>query len=150
QETTLLHLHLIRTPEPISAIRLGYFRRHLEQISVIVPLSKSMSACMLRLPRLSRRSSRLAHVKNCSAKNQSFYPSAFFLCWPLWNGVVGWDASYRRLKFPKTTEANLNLFGSFGRNADREFQQLLGLSAVAENLRHLFESFRARPAIQTS
>jgi hypothetical protein len=33
----------------MSAIRLGYFRRHLEQISVIVPLSKSMSAFMLRL-----------------------------------------------------------------------------------------------------
>jgi hypothetical protein len=77
-ETMLLHLHLIRTPEPISAIRLGYFRRHLEQISVIVPLSKSMSAFMLRLPRLSRRFSRLAHVKNCSAKNQAFYPSVFF------------------------------------------------------------------------
>jgi hypothetical protein len=59
-------------------------------------------------------------------------------------------ASYRGLQFPKTTETQLNLFGSFGRNAARELQQLLGFSAIAKNLRHLFESFGARSAIQTS
>jgi len=54
------------------------------------------------------------------------------------------------LEFPKTGKARLNLFGSFRGNADRELQQLLGLSGVAEDLRHLFKSFGATPAIQTS
>jgi hypothetical protein len=54
------------------------------------------------------------------------------------------------LEFPKTGEARLNLFGSFRGNADRELQQLLGLSGIAENLCDLFESFGGRPMIQTA
>jgi hypothetical protein len=59
-------------------------------------------------------------------------------------------ASFSRLQFSITTEAQLNLLGSFGRNTARELEQLLSFPAIAKNLRHLFESFGASPAIQTS
>jgi hypothetical protein len=54
------------------------------------------------------------------------------------------------LEFAKTKKGRLDFLGSFGTNLNRELQQLLGLSAVAKNLRYLFESFGARPTIQTS